>query len=102
MQDNTTSGCGDLEDVGTGEAAKRIGSASTTTVANDPDTHHPNTASGSGSTPGPVLFSRSPRDRADSGVAPTLSSLRGVRPSLTLYRPASSAAGTGSAAVGAS
>ena len=43
---------GDLEDTGTGEAAKRIGQASTTTDVTDPERSSRNTAAGSGSEPG--------------------------------------------------
>ena len=43
---------GDLEDTGTGDAAKRIGQAPTTTDVHDPERSSRNTASGSGSEPG--------------------------------------------------
>jgi hypothetical protein len=43
---------GDLEDTGTGDAAKRIGQAPTTTDVTDPERSSRNTASGSGSAPG--------------------------------------------------
>lgn len=42
----------DLESTGTGEAAKRIGQAPTTTDVNDPERSSRNTAAGSGSEPG--------------------------------------------------
>ena len=42
----------DLESTGTGEAAKRIGNAPTTTDVNDPNRSSRNTAAGSGSEPG--------------------------------------------------
>ncbi len=55
---------GDLETTGTGEAAKRIGQAPTTTDVNDPERSSRNTAAGSGSQPGegPV------QPAADEGV----------------------------------
>jgi hypothetical protein len=40
---------GDLEDVGTGDAAKRIGQAPTTTDLDDPERSSRNTAAGTGS-----------------------------------------------------
>jgi hypothetical protein len=43
---------GDLEDVGTSDAAKRIGQAPTTTDLDDPERSSRNTAAGSGSQPG--------------------------------------------------
>jgi hypothetical protein len=46
---------GDLEDTGTGDAAKRIGQAPTTTDVTDPERSSRNTASGSGSEPGEGL-----------------------------------------------
>lgn len=42
----------DLETEGTGEAAKRIANAPTTTDVNDPDRSSRNTAAGTGSEPG--------------------------------------------------
>ena len=42
----------DLETTGTGDAAKRIGNAPTTTDVTDPDRSSRNTAAGSGSEPG--------------------------------------------------
>ncbi|MGY1914037.1 hypothetical protein [Blastococcus sp. SYSU DS0973] len=41
----------ELEETGTGEAAKRIGQAPTTTDVSDPDRSSRNTAAGSGSEP---------------------------------------------------
>ena len=59
---------GDLEDVGTGDAAKRIGSAPTTTDVDDPERSSRNTASGSGSEPGPGPVQPNPGDDAtDTG-----------------------------------
>lgn len=55
---------GDLEDVGTGEAAKRIGNAPTTTDLDDPERSSRNTASGSGSEPGPGPVQTDPGDDA--------------------------------------
>lgn len=43
---------GSIESEGTGEGAKRIGQAPTTTDLNDPERSSRNTASGSGSQPG--------------------------------------------------
>ena len=43
---------GDLEDTGTGDAAKRIGQAPTATDVNDPERSSRNTAAGSGSEAG--------------------------------------------------
>ena len=59
----------DIETQGTGEAAKRIGQAPTTTDVSDPERSSRNTASGSGSQPGdgPV------QPAADGGVDPTAS-----------------------------
>ena len=58
-----------LESTGTGEAAKRIGQAPTTTDVNDPNRSSRNTAAGSGSEPGegPV------QPAADEGVDPSAS-----------------------------
>ena len=42
----------ELETTGTGEAAKRIGQAPTTTDVNDPERSSRNTAAGTGSEPG--------------------------------------------------
>lgn len=54
----------ELEELGTGEAAQRIGRAPTTTDVTDPERSSRNTAAGSGSEPGegPV------RPDADEGV----------------------------------
>lgn len=57
----------DLETTGTGEAAKRIGQAPTTTDVNDPDRSSRNTASGTGSGDSGV------ETPADEGVDPTAS-----------------------------
>jgi hypothetical protein len=59
----------DIETQGTGEAAKRIGQAPTTTDVTDPERSSRNTASGSGSQPGegPV------QPAADVGVDPSAS-----------------------------
>jgi len=59
----------ELEETGTGEAAKRIGQAPTTTDVTDPERSSRNTAAGSGSEPGegPV------RPDADEGVNPSAS-----------------------------
>ena len=56
----------ELEETGTGEAAKRIGQAPTTTDVTDPERSSRNTAAGSGSEPGegPV------QPDADEGVDP--------------------------------
>ena len=58
-----------LEETGTGPAAKRIGQAPTTTDVTDPERASRNTAAGSGSEPGegPV------QPAADDGVDPTAS-----------------------------
>src|SRR4051795_9253262 len=58
-----------LEETGTGEAAKRIGQAPTTTDVTDPERSSRKTAAGSGSEPGegPV------RPDADEGVDPSAS-----------------------------
>ncbi|MGY2074481.1 hypothetical protein [Blastococcus sp. SYSU DS0828] len=60
---------GDLEQTGTGDAAKRIGQAPTTTDVTDPERSSRNTAAGSGSEPGegPV------HPAADEGVDPSAS-----------------------------
>jgi len=59
----------ELEETGTGQAAKRIGQAPTTTDVADPERSSRNTAAGSGSEPGegPV------RPDADAGVDPSAS-----------------------------
>ena len=59
----------DLESTGTGEAAKRIGQAPTTTDVNDPERSSRGTAAGSGSEPGegPV------QPAADEGLDPKAS-----------------------------
>jgi hypothetical protein len=59
----------ELEETGTGEAAKRIGQAPTTTDVTDPERSSRNTAAGSGSEPGegPV------QPAADEGVDPSAS-----------------------------
>jgi hypothetical protein len=59
----------ELEETGTGRAAKRIGQAPTTTDVTDPERSSRNTAAGSGSEPGegPV------RPDADEGVDPSAS-----------------------------
>jgi hypothetical protein len=59
----------ELEETGTGDAAKRIGQAPTTTDVTDPERSSRNTAAGSGSEPGegPV------RPDADEGVDPSAS-----------------------------
>ena len=58
-----------MEETGTGDAAKRIGQAPTTTDVNDPERSSRNTAAGSGSQPGegPV------QPAADEGVDPSAS-----------------------------
>jgi hypothetical protein len=73
-RDRTTSDGGvvsesELEEKGTGEAAKRIGQAPTTTDVTDPERSSRNTAAGSGSEPGdgPV------QPDADDGVDPSAS-----------------------------
>lgn len=59
---------GDLETRGTGEAAKRIGTAPTTTDVTDENRSSRNTASGSGSEPGPGPVQTNPGDDAtDTG-----------------------------------
>ncbi|MGY1827926.1 hypothetical protein [Blastococcus sp. SYSU DS0541] len=60
---------GNLEETGTGEAARRIGQAPTTTDVTDPERSSRNTAAGSGSEPGegPV------QPAADEGVDPSAS-----------------------------
>ncbi len=60
---------GDLETQGTGEAAKRIGQAPTTSDVTDPDRSSRNTAEGSGSEPG----QGSVEPAADAGVDPSAS-----------------------------
>ena len=59
----------ELEETGTGQAAKRIGQAPTTTDVTDPERSSRNTAAGSGSEPGegPV------QPAADEGVDPSAS-----------------------------
>jgi hypothetical protein len=59
----------ELEETGTGDAAKRIGQAPTTTDVTDPERSSRNTAAGSGSEPGegPV------QPAADEGVDPSAS-----------------------------
>jgi hypothetical protein len=59
----------ELEETGTGKAAKRIGQAPTTTDVTDPERSSRNTAAGSGSEPGegPV------QPAADEGVDPSAS-----------------------------
>ena len=59
----------DIETQGTGDAAKRIGQAPTTTDVTDPERSSRNTAAGSGSEPGdgPV------QPAADIGVDPSAS-----------------------------
>ena len=59
----------ELEETGTGDAAKRIGQAPTTTDVTDPERSSRNTAAGSGSEPGvgPV------QPDADEGVDPSAS-----------------------------
>ena len=47
--DAGTAHAGDLEDVGTGDAAKRVGQAPTTTDLDDPERSSRNTAAGTGS-----------------------------------------------------
>jgi hypothetical protein len=59
----------ELEETGTGEAAKRIGQAPTATDVNDPDRSSRNTASGSGSQPGEGGV----HPDADGGVDPSAS-----------------------------
>jgi hypothetical protein len=59
----------DIENQGTGEAAKRIGQAPTTTDVTDPDRSSRNTAAGSGSEPGEGAV----QPAADGGVDPSAS-----------------------------
>jgi len=59
----------ELEETGTGEAAKRIGQAPTTTDVTDPERSSRNTAAGSGSEPGPGPV----QPDADEGVDPSAS-----------------------------
>ncbi len=60
---------GDLETHGTGDNAKRIGQAPTTTDVNDPNRSSRNTAEGSGSEPG----AGGVEPAADAGVDPSAS-----------------------------
>ena len=62
-------GPGDLEDLGTGDAAKRIGNAPTTTDVDDPERSSRNTASGSGSDSGAGPVQTDPGDDA-TGTGP--------------------------------
>jgi hypothetical protein len=50
----------ELEATGTGQAAKRIGQAPTTTDVTDPERSSRNTAAGSGSEPGKAPSGRTP------------------------------------------
>jgi hypothetical protein len=59
----------DIETSGTGDAAKRIGQAPTTTDVTDPERSSRNTAAGSGSEPGPGPV----QPDADEGVDPSAS-----------------------------
>jgi hypothetical protein len=59
----------ELETEGTGDDAKRIGQAPTTTDATDPDRSSRNTAAGSGSEPGEGGVDPA----ADEGVDPSVS-----------------------------
>jgi hypothetical protein len=59
----------DLESTGTGDAAKRIGQAPTTTDVTDPERSSRNTAAGSGSEPGEGRV----QPDADGGVDPSAS-----------------------------
>lgn len=59
----------DLEETGTGEAAKRIGQAYTTTDVTDPERSSRNTAAGTGSDPGPGRV----HPDADKGLDPSAS-----------------------------
>jgi len=59
----------DLETHGTGEAAKRIGQAPTTTDVTDPERSSRNTAAGTGSEPGEGRV----HPDADEGVDPSAS-----------------------------
>ena len=74
-------GEGDLEDVGTGDAAKRIGSAPTTTDVADPKRSSRNTASGSGSDPGPGPVQPNPGDDA-TDTGPDQTGSDGIQPHL--------------------
>jgi hypothetical protein len=47
--DAGTAHAGDIEDAGTGDAAKRVGEAPTTTELDDPERSFRNTAAGTGS-----------------------------------------------------
>ncbi len=60
---------GDLETTGTGDAAKRIGQARTTTDVSDPERSSRNTAAGSGSQPGEGTV----QPAADLDVGPSAS-----------------------------
>ena len=59
----------DLETTGTGEAARRIGQAPTTTDVTDPERSSRNTAAGSGSEPGEGGV----QPAADEGADPSAS-----------------------------
>ncbi len=59
----------DIETTGTGEAAKRIGQAPTTTDVTDPERASRGTAAGSGSEPGEGRV----HTDADTGVDPSAS-----------------------------
>jgi hypothetical protein len=59
----------DLETTGTGEAAKRIGQAPTTTDVDDPERSSRNTAAGTGAEPGEGRV----QPAADEGVDPSAS-----------------------------
>ncbi|WP_432504669.1 hypothetical protein [Kineococcus arenarius] len=59
----------ELEDVGTGEAAKRVGQAPTATDVDDPERSSRNTAAGTGSQPGEGRV----QPAADEGVDPSAS-----------------------------
>lgn len=59
----------EIETEGTGEAAKRIGQAPTTTDVTDPERSSRNTAAGTGSEPGEGRV----HPDADKGVDPSLS-----------------------------
>ncbi len=58
-----------IEETGTGDAAKRIGQAPTTTDVTDPERSSRNTAAGSGSEPGQGQV----QPAADEGVTPSAS-----------------------------
>jgi hypothetical protein len=60
---------GDLETTGTGEDAKRIGQAPTTTDVTDPERSSRNTAAGTGAQPGEGRV----QPAADEGVDPSAS-----------------------------